>query len=363
MLFTLALLLSFYAVAVFYVAKQWKEEKELIVAPTLLLPKVSVIIPFRNEEETLPKLIKELLQQDYDKALFEIIVINDHSTDNSLEQLKPFQDKINILINPSEGKKQALNTGIDEANGEYIFTIDADCSVGAKWLSTSVKNIIAEDAVLQTGPVFLKETKGFLTQFQAMEWLALMAITQLQFERKNASMANGANLLFKKEVFYEVNGYQGNENIPSGDDQFLLQKIKKKYPKQICFAHHQDCIVRTEAQETFSEMLHQKVRWAGKWKANKGLDLIAAPLLFLFHVLFLIALYFSFQKEWVPIGVILVTLSHAYLFYRTASFFNFKLSILSFIIANFTYSFYAIAVGVLTLSRRSYIWKGRKIHV
>lgn len=361
MLFVLATILILYAFVIFLITKSWKSSDT--ISEIEQLPKISVLVPFRNEASNLAALLQDLLQQNYPKELFEIILINDHSTDNSVEILEPFQESITLLNNTSEGKKKALQTGIDQANGEYIFTIDADCSVGKQWLSTSVKHLLSHNAVLQTGPVFLKEAKGFMAQFQAMEWLGLMALTHYQFKRKNPSMANGANLLFKREVFYAVNGYEGNENIPSGDDQFLLQKIKEQYPEQVCFAHHQDCIVRTDAQVSLKAMLHQKVRWAGKWKANKGLGILAAPLLFLFHVAFIVSLYFSFQREWVPIGVILVTVSHAYLFYKTAAFFRFKLSVINFIIANFAYSFYAIAVGVLTLSRRSYIWKGRKIHV
>ena len=110
-------------------------------------------------------------------------------------------------------------------------------------------------------------------------------------------------------------------------------------------------------------LLQQKVRWAGKWKKQKGWGVLLAPLLFMVHVLFLWTSINMFWNPFLPLGVILFIAAHGYLFYKLSGFFGYKLPFFSFLIANFAYSAYAIAVGVLTLKRRSYIWKGRKIDV
>ncbi len=205
-----------------------------------LPPKIqfSVIIPFRNESNNLPTLLYSLSALKYPTDLFEILLVNDESEDNSVEICKEFQLnhpelQIQILENNRKSnspKKDAILTAINKSKYEHIITTDADCEVPLFWLQVFNEKILASKSKLIAGPVGFLESnsKTLLAKFEELDFMSLQAAGAGAFGIKNAFMCNGANLCYNKAAFLDAEGFQGNDHISSGDDVFLLQKFKEK---------------------------------------------------------------------------------------------------------------------------------------
>ena len=235
--------------------------------------KFSIIVAFRNEEKYIYTLLKSFGKLKYPKELFEIILVNDASTDESLEEIERFiryypSIPIRILENnrlTHSPKKDAIYTAIEQSSYDWIVTTDADCLVPRNWLQLFNSFILAQDTVaFIAAPVVYRKEKGFLAQFQQLDWLSLTAVTMGSFGYKSPMLCSGANLCYRRTAFKKVGGFTGNENIASGDDVFLLSKMQKKYPKNVFFLNSVDAIVQTRAVPTWKNLLHQRVRWASK---------------------------------------------------------------------------------------------------
>ena len=225
--------------------------------------KISVIIPFRNEEEMLRKCLVAVSEQSYPKNLYEVILIDDSSKDNSLESI---QDLLvgNVKmysLTEFEGKKAAISLGVSKATNEIIVTTDADCSMGVDWLLEVSNNFGSADMLVL--PVAIEYSNSF-SAFQALDYLSLQGVTVGAIGLNNPVMCSGANLAYRKTIFNVVNGYKGNETIPSGDDVFLLEKFSKSY--NVNYYYSKKVVVYSNAVKTVNEFLQQRIRWGGKMK-------------------------------------------------------------------------------------------------
>ena len=240
---------------------------------------VSIIVPARNEEKNIGILLKNLTQQNYPKENFEVIVIDDNSTDNTVEIITEFikqHPECNIKTihlseeNPAAAyKKKAITKAIEASTGELIITTDADCSVNNNWLRSFVSFFVAEKAQMIVGPVCFHNESSIFEKMQSFEFLSLIAITAGAIRINRPIMCNGANLAYEKNAFNTVGGF-GNDNFSSGDDVFLLLKIKQQFGnRSVRFLKNIDAIVYTEPKKSIKEFIHQRVRWASK---NKGYD-------------------------------------------------------------------------------------------
>ncbi|KYG80555.1 cellulose synthase/poly-beta-1,6-N-acetylglucosamine synthase-like glycosyltransferase [Roseivirga ehrenbergii] len=243
--------------------------------------KVSVIIPFRNEEANLKRLVEALKVQTY--PWFEVLFVNDHSTDDSLNVLRrlvekdiPFSFSI-ISLEGTQGKKAAIAAGTAQATGEIIVTTDADCWFDRNWLLAMTSGFNNSQTQMVTGPVVL-EGGGFFQKLQRIEFGAVLASSAALIGLGKPTMANGANLAYRKSVFNEVEGFSGIEQTPSGDDELLMMKIAKKYPKGVVFAKDTEAVVHTLAHTKWSDFLQQRKRWASKWKVGMRWSTIISAL-------------------------------------------------------------------------------------
>ena len=199
--------------------------------------KVSVVISLRNEERNIKDLLNNLQNQLYPEDYLQFILVNDHSTDKTLDLLQPYQaDNLIVIDMPSGdfGKKNAISKAVEIANGEIILITDADCSFSSEWINIMVSYFNHEKIKLVSGPVDYHWKKGFFQDLQALEFISLIGSGAGAIGSGNAIFCNGANMAFRKEVFLEVNAY--NNDIVSGDDVFLLHSIKRRYPYGIVFA-------------------------------------------------------------------------------------------------------------------------------
>ncbi|MBI2271592.1 MAG: glycosyltransferase [Bacteroidetes bacterium] len=267
-----------YAYIVLKVATGWK--KIPVFEPGKYLPStsVSVIIAARNEEKNILSCLDSLIKQDYPKHLFEIIVVDDDSSDstallvqvagakNSSVKIKLF--KAAGIGSSGGGKKNALKIGIANSTGKLIVTTDADCVMNNQWLSAIVGFYEQHQPKMIMGPVATYgETSGF-GSLQSMELMALMAFSGVFCRQNTPIMSNGANLAYERSAFTEAGGFDGIDHIASGDDVLLMDKFVQKFPGQVKFLRSQAAIVSTKVQRTFGGFLYQRMRWASKGMSN-----------------------------------------------------------------------------------------------
>jgi cellulose synthase/poly-beta-1,6-N-acetylglucosamine synthase-like glycosyltransferase len=275
-LFIFFLLLITYAVLIDYYRSSWNQIPDFVADNCVGGPFISVIIPIRNEEKNLPTLIRSLRQQIYYPSLFEVIVVDDHSTDNSWNILQSeYRDPVTIrpvrlaeMIDSPENvpasKKLAIEKGIELAKGDLIVTTDADCIFDPSWLFTVASFYSVTKAKFIAAPVKIRSTFSFLSVFQSLDFLTLQGITGASVYNGFHTMCNGANLAYEKAAFYEVGGFKGIDIIPSGDDMLLMYKIYKQHPDQIFYLKSRQAIVITNPMNTWKGFFNQRIRWASK---------------------------------------------------------------------------------------------------
>lgn len=225
---------------------------------------ISVIIAARNEERNIANAVNSLLRQDYPSSSFEIIVVDDHSEDETINCI-PTSPLIRViqLDKGSTGKKAALQKGVSHAKFDYIAVTDADCIASPLWLKTMATIIAYEKPALIAGPVTLTTKKNFLAQFQQAEFRALQMVTFGSASIGLPTLCNGANLCFSKENYALANLKE--QLTPSGDDIFLLHYLLL-HKKKVVFSLNRQLLITTTPVENLNAMLQQKIRWASKSK-------------------------------------------------------------------------------------------------
>ena len=335
---------------------------------------ISVIIPARDEEGNIGACLDSIINQSYPKNLFEIIVIDDFSTDRTAEIIRSFADKNVSLISlknfTKDGelnsyKKKAIEIAISKAKGELIVTTDADCIVQNKWLQTIASFYEKYNPVFIAAPVAYYEENNFLKIFQSLDFMTLQGITGASVYKKFHSMCNGANIAYEKKVFLEVDGFTGIDNIASGDDMLLMHKIFERYPERVLFLKSPDAIVQTKPAETLKEFFNQRIRWASK--ADKYTDkkitaVLLLVYLFNFWILFLgILSVFYFQLFFLFIEVLIAkTIVELFFLYPVAKFFKKEKLLWWFPLAQPFHILYTIVAGWLG-KFGSYKWKERRV--
>jgi cellulose synthase/poly-beta-1,6-N-acetylglucosamine synthase-like glycosyltransferase len=327
-------------------------------------PKTSftIVVPFRNEKDNLPNLLHSISLLNYPKELVEVILVDDDS-----EEVFSVQDlvfSLKVIKNERKSnspKKDAIETAIQVAKNDWIITTDADCLVQKNWLTTFDQYIQENEVEMVASGVCYVPKNGFLSAFQNLDFLSLQGATIGSFGIEKPFMCNGANFAYSKAFFKELNGFQGNETIASGDDVFLLQKAVSSAPKKVGFLLAKESIVATKPVETWTELFQQRVRWASK---SKGYSSVYGKLLaivvfggnLVWIASFLLWLTSVLDQNIFMLFVALKFLIDFILIYKTANFFESKLQYV--LASSLLYPFFSISVAVYSLFGK-YSWKGR----
>jgi cellulose synthase/poly-beta-1,6-N-acetylglucosamine synthase-like glycosyltransferase len=238
---------------------------------------VSVIIAFRNESKNVTKLLDCLSAQRFPSHQVEYILVDDFSEDDTADRIRAYKGKAAQQIvfislqeefgsenNIRSHKKKAIETGINKSRGSIIVTTDADCCFGPDWLFTLISYFEQKQAHFVAAPVKISPVQGFLGIFQALDFMSLQGITGAVVSTNKMTMCNGANLAYSKKAFLEVNGFEGIDDIPSGDDMLLMYKIYRRYPENVFYLKDPAVIVNTEAVSSWKDFFQQRIRWASK---------------------------------------------------------------------------------------------------
>jgi len=332
----------------------------------------SICIAFRNESENLPALLKSLKALNYPKDLFEIILVNDHSTDNSIEIITDFslknphfEPKIKVLsqkLNSASGKKAALNLAFKNAKNEFIVTTDADCIVPKTWLNDLNAFILLKQKTFIAAPVALLATAtSFLNQFQQLDFLSLQGATIGAFGIKKPFLCNGANLAFSKAEFFRLKGYEGNLGIASGDDIFLMQKFLQDNTKNVGYLKSKNSIVLTQPQHSWNQLINQRKRWAAK--ASKYQSFTASLIswtVFLANFSFILAIFYLQTSNFLIGALLLKILVDFLIIVLTARFFGKKSYLLGYLGSFLFYPFFTIYIAISS-QLQPFIWKERQL--
>ena len=367
------ILIVSYAVFTFVLFLLWRRIPAKYESKDMQSDFISVIIPVRNEEGNILNLLEDLNCQTYPFSKFEILVMNDGSTDNTVAIVENFNEKslcsIQLITLPdtptTSPKKRAIETAIAQTKGNLIVTTDGDCRAKPGWLEAIANCHTVTSAKLISGPVTFNKETSLTDHLQTVEFSSLIGSGASAIEAGFPSLCNGANLAYEKAAFFEVGGYDGVRHIASGDDEFLMHKISAKFPGQVKFLKDSNAVISTEAHKNWSLFFRQRKRWASKWKHYQSktplilalyvfscnFSIIAASTLWLSQDLpgsdFLILLLIKCAPEWLFLGTILHFLK------KTVSIFFIPLT-------QIFYPFYVCFFG-LVAQKPEYEWKGRKL--
>ncbi len=368
LIYIIIVLFTLYSLLIFYYWLGWRSIPFFSGKNDHPQTRVSIIIPARNEENNIERLLLAIRSQSYPKELIETIVIDDHSTDQTAFIVNQFT-KVKLIQLTADGinsyKKKAIETGIAAATGDLIVTTDADCEPGADWLATIVAFKESTHAVFITAPVVIDCNSSLVQVFQAMDFMVLQGITGASVHKKKHSMCNGANLAYEKNAFNEVNGFKGIDHIASGDDMLLMYKIENKFPGKIFYLKSKEAIVHTQPALTWREFFSQRIRWASKARAYHDKRIFPVLLLvYLVNLSFLVLIISSILHpvlwKYVFYFWLAKTLIEFPLFISVAGFFNKRWSIPYFIFFQPLHIIYTIISGLFG-QMGSYRWKGRTV--
>jgi len=335
-------------------------------------PFITVIIPVRNEAHNLNPLIRCLENQAYAFDNFEVIFVDDCSEDGTYEQLIDFSNNspVNIRVyklmeDAADGishKKAAITYGMTKASGELVVLTDGDVLFERNWIQSYANAFASTDSTFISGPVVM-DSYGFIDDVQSLEFSSLIGTGAAAIYYNKPILCNGANLAFRKETFFEVNGYEGFEKIISGDDEFLMYKISKRYPSRISFLKSNQAIVYIQPKSGIKEFYDQRRRWSGKWRKHPNpCSKLLAIYIFIVHLSFLLLFIFGILKLVPPYTVILllaIKLLLEFIYFKQMYLFFIKrLKVIPFIISSLVYPLYAVTFGILS-NLGGYEWKGR----
>ncbi len=325
---------------------------------------VSILVACRNEENSISQLVESLLIQNYSPNHTEIIIVDDHSEDNTVKVIKPYIEKyrhIKLYQMPhnKRGKKEALQTAVEAATFDLIMTTDADCILQTNWINTFIAFYLQNSYKLIVGPVVFKH-KNLFHKLQTIEFISLVGSGAGAIGINRPIMNNGANLLFEKTLYAESNQHK---NFASGDDIFLLLHTKKKYNHAIGFLKSQDAIVYTHPASDLNQLMNQRARWASKSKAYRDFDVILTALTVSFtNLIVTLALVISFFNSFFFTGFLILfavkSIIDLTILFPVARFLNQQKLLWYFIPLQFIYPLYITLAVILGLIG-NFKWKDR----
>lgn len=274
---------------------------------------ISVIVCAKNEEENIKNFIPLLLEQNYPD--FELVLIDDSSSDNTLELFEEFEKKHSniklVKVKNNEAfwgnKKFALTLGIKAAKNEYLLFTDADCYPTSKeWIKEMSSNFTLKKTIVLGYGAYEKINGSFLNKLIRFE--TLLTATQYFSWAKIGKpyMGVGRNLAYKREEFFKVNGFIEHIKLRSGDDDLFINQASDSKNTTICFSP--DSFTYSKPKTTFTEWFNQKRRHVSTAKHYKSFDRFQLGLFFLTQFLFLVLAIFLLviQHEWIMVTSLIV---------------------------------------------------------
>jgi glycosyltransferase involved in cell wall biosynthesis len=267
---------------------------------------ISVIVCAKNEEENVKNFIPLLAEQDYPD--FEIVLIDDASSDDTLEVFEEFEKQYPnvrlVKVKNNEAfwgnKKYALTLGIKAAKKEYLLFTDADCYPASKdWITAMSSQFTLHRTVVLGYGGYEKIANSFLNKLIRFETL-LTAIQYFSWAKLGLPyMGVGRNMAYKKEEFFNVNGFIEHIQIRSGDDDLFINQAANG--KNVAIAYTPESFTYSKPKTSFKDFFTQKRRHVATANYYKPIDKFQLGLFYCSQLLFLIlpVLLLAFQFQWI----------------------------------------------------------------
>ena len=369
---TVILLICYSGILLFFI-KGWWALKNGQPLQSQFKTTVSVLVPVRNEEQHIANLVQDLIAQNYPIALFNIIIIDDHSTDQTATIVRSFSNSnlrlLQLAIEKpiNSYKKRAIATAIATCDSELILTTDGDCRMGPDWIASIVSMFEQEHCQLISSPVAYHQEKSLAEKIQTVEFELLIAAGAACIQNKFPNTCNGANLAYTRAAYHAVGGFKGIDDLASGDDELLLHKMHKQFPDGLRFLKESSAIVYTEAKGTLRSFYQQRKRWASKSVkyADKRMVLLVSIIYFFNLLIFIQAGLLFFTTANLGMFVILIGVKmglDAILIFQSLSFFKKRRLLLLLPLVEIFYVIYILIIGIIANIGGAYEWKGRTVN-
>ena len=253
----------------------------------LNLKSVSILVAARNEEENIERLLQAVYNQSFNKYNMELVIVDDHSTDDTYYIVERFIQshkdlKIKLVRAKEEGKKKAVSESLHYADNEIVLVTDADCDFSSEWLPSMLSYFVNNDLKMLLGPVQLSPANTLFEKLQVLEHLSLIGSTAGSVSIGMPVMCNGANMMYCRSSAIDVERFRTDMDIASGDDMFLMEQFIAHYGSgSVGFLLDRDAIVRTRTMPDLKSFVRQRRRWASKTKSYTNVKIIATALIVL----------------------------------------------------------------------------------
>ncbi len=374
---TTSIIICLYVFLVIFILEKWKAIPSYVdtsVVGSKKLPSFSFIIPVRNEEENITSCLNSIIKnKNIARVEFEIIVIDDYSEDETVSLIKSMclekvklihlKDYIQTKDRINAYKKVALKHALAEAQNEYIIQLDGDVVIPSSYLETLFTVINNTDADFIAGPVLFNNSDTIITSFQQLDFIGMMGVTGAGIQSRSWYMANGANMIYKKELVQFNDSKQA-----SGDDIYTINKLSENKNTKILFLKNPNIIVHTKAQTNIRDLYQQRIRWATKNKNTSSLKMLMMMIVPFVNAFFLLihipltwffsstALSLFFLHLFIKITVDLIYLS------EIGNDLKYSFKIRDFLSSFILHPLYLVIIGSLSLLIKNYIWKGRTVN-
>ena len=351
----------------------WKRIKVVSDQTIECTTTLAIIVPIRNEEKSIEKLLNDLYNQTYPQSLITIYLADDGSTDRTPEILNKWIQNYPSLFKRVQlkkefldwkGKKKWIASAISDGSETFILTTDADCRIPEDWVKAMVHTYIKTGAHFVSGPVRMYGSSSCWDQIQTLEFSSLVGSGASAIGIHYPLMCNGANVGYSRESYLTVDGFVGNTDVASGDDEFLMHKVASKISrKAVVFCKQSAAVVTTEPASSWTIFYQQRKRWAGKW-GNYKLRYVQgiALWIFIFHLNLIITLFLAMflivSWKWLLLAWFTKAFIDYFYLKSVAGFLSIDFKNTTFIYAVVLYPFYAVAFGILSRFG-SYTWKER----
>lgn len=334
---------------------------------------ITVVVAVRNEELHINELLEDLNAQSYSNDLFDVIIVDDHSNDNTVSIVEKFKMqnlrliKLNLEMPINSYKKKAITEAIKISNAKLIVSTDGDCRLNKDWLKTIVEYYETNKFKVISAPVTFHNQQSLFENLQTIEFQYLIGVGASAISNNYPITCNGANFIYEREVFNELDGFTGIDHKATGDDELLLHKINRSYPNSVGFIKSEKATVKTYAKATLKDFVQQRKRWASKSTGYTDKRVVFIVIgIFLFNSSLLISSVLSFFDnrifQYLIFALSLKLLFDGVFLYMMLKFFKNLRNIILLPLMIFLYVFYIIYIGILGNISKTYHWKGRKVY-
>ncbi len=265
LLIAIGIIYALYACWLLHMIVQWKRIDD-VPAECNEASHVTIIIPFRNEADHLPTLLTSLCNQMKEAPGARIILVDDHSADDSLRIAHQFQKEnegVEVISHyETNGKKMGVDIALSLVETDWIITLDADIQPCAGWLKRIASWTKDNTRDLLILPLHIGPANNFIGHLQEVEFASVMAITGGMALAGEPILCNGGNLCFRKEAYQRVRASRTDMHITSGDDVFLLNALKPY--GNVTWIHDPHARVSTAPKSSWTQFASQRLRWMGK---------------------------------------------------------------------------------------------------